>query len=283
MLGKGQMMPEKRRFPAVMQPVSVATMQPTAGPLDASYGKGPGARAGVEREYVAVSVALRGRDGGAAAEVGDDRAFTLRSSKGGGDKPHVLAPAVAVDIYNGRIDGDVTATITSAQSRQNGSGAQVLAPAVAFNIYPIAGQGAKLKATEADTANAVTVTEHAKATDRGTRIVQSVPNVLAPTLTASNDPSRSPQSTEITQQVAAVQAASSIVRRLTPVECCRLQGFPDNWNAEGVDAAGKHIPMADSNRYRQLGNAVTVNVANWLATNVAKVYASAQGADDGQP
>ena len=30
-------------------------------------------------------------------------------------------------------------------------------------------------------------------------------------------------------------------------------------------------------------NTVTVNVANWLATNVAKVYASAQGADDGQP
>jgi len=38
----------------------------------------------------AVAVALRGRDGGATAEVGDDCAFTLRASTGGGDKPHAL-------------------------------------------------------------------------------------------------------------------------------------------------------------------------------------------------
>lgn len=41
------------------------------------------------------------------------------------------------------------------------------------------------------------------------------------------------------------------VRRLTPVECERLQGFPDNWT-DG---------QADSHRYKQMGNAVTVNVA----------------------
>lgn len=69
----------------------------------------------------------------------------------------------------------------------------------------------------------------------------------------------------------------SVVRRLTPVECCRLQGFPDTWNEEGIDAAGKRIQMADGNRYKQLGNAVTVNVANYLARNLAKVYAADQG------
>jgi hypothetical protein len=53
------------------------------------------------------------------------------------------------------------------------------------------------------------------------------PVVMAPTLTASNDPSRSPQSTEVTNQVASVYAASMAVRRLTPVECERLQGFPE--------------------------------------------------------
>jgi len=92
--------------------------------------------------------------------------------------------------------------------------------------------------------------------------------VLAPTLTAANDPSRSPQSSEITQQVHAVHQAVAVVRRLTPVECCRLQGFPDDWNAEGIDASGKRIVMADSSRYRQLGNAVTVNVAEWIARRV---------------
>lgn len=49
-------------------------------------------------------------------------------------------------------------------------------------------------------------------------------------------------------------ASEQAVRRLTPVECERLQGFPDGWT-EGV---------ADSHRYRQMGNAVTVNVANYI-------------------
>lgn len=51
------------------------------------------------------------------------------------------------------------------------------------------------------------------------------------------------------------------VRRLTPVECERLQGFPDSWTA---------IPgMADGPRYKCLGNAVTVNVAEWIARRLA--------------
>jgi len=44
------------------------------------------------------------------------------------------------------------------------------------------------------------------------------------------------------------------VRRLTPVECERLQGFPDNWTAD----------QADSNRYKQMGNAVAVPVVQWI-------------------
>jgi DNA (cytosine-5)-methyltransferase 1 len=47
---------------------------------------------------------------------------------------------------------------------------------------------------------------------------------------------------------------SSVVRRLTPVECERLQGFPDQWT-EG---------QADSHRYKQLGNAVAVPVVEWI-------------------
>lgn len=50
------------------------------------------------------------------------------------------------------------------------------------------------------------------------------------------------------------------VRRLTPVECERLQGFPDG-HTEG---------QSDSARYRQLGNAVTVNVIEWLGKRIMK-------------
>lgn len=60
--------------------------------------------------------------------------------------------------------------------------------------------------------------------------------------------------------------SSMVVRRLTPVECERLQGFPDGWTQIGTDK-----PTADSHRYKQLGNAVTVNVAEWIARNAWKV------------
>ena len=51
-----------------------------------------------------------------------------------------------------------------------------------------------------------------------------------------------------------------IVRRLTPLECERLQGFPDNWT-EG---------QADSNRYKQIGNAVAVPVVEWIINRMTK-------------
>ena len=50
------------------------------------------------------------------------------------------------------------------------------------------------------------------------------------------------------------------VRRLTPVECCRLQGFPDTW----LDVEYKGKPLSDSARYRMLGNAVAVPCAKWI-------------------
>ena len=51
------------------------------------------------------------------------------------------------------------------------------------------------------------------------------------------------------------------VRRLTPVECERLQGFPDNWT-EG---------QSDSARYRQMGNAVAVPVVEWIIDRLVAV------------
>jgi DNA (cytosine-5)-methyltransferase 1 len=85
--------------------------------------------------------------------------------------------------------------------------------------------------------------------------------VTAPTLTATNDPSRSPQSTEVTNQVAAVYAASMAVRRLTPRECERLQGFPDDYT---------NIPgAADGPRYKSLGNSMAVPVMAWIGKRIA--------------
>ena len=48
------------------------------------------------------------------------------------------------------------------------------------------------------------------------------------------------------------------VRRLTPKECERLQGFPDDWTAS----------QSDTQRYKQMGNAVTVNVIEWIGKRI---------------
>lgn len=51
------------------------------------------------------------------------------------------------------------------------------------------------------------------------------------------------------------------VRRLTPTETLRLQGFPDWW----LDL---DPPLSDSAKYRMVGNAVTCSVAAWIARRV---------------
>ncbi len=50
------------------------------------------------------------------------------------------------------------------------------------------------------------------------------------------------------------------IRRLTPTECERLQGFPDNWTKYGLFEDGKVREISDTQRYKCLGNAVTTNV-----------------------
>ena len=50
------------------------------------------------------------------------------------------------------------------------------------------------------------------------------------------------------------------IRKLTPIECCRLQGFPDDWNKFGVNEEGSVVKISDTQRYKQMGNAVTTNV-----------------------
>ena len=55
------------------------------------------------------------------------------------------------------------------------------------------------------------------------------------------------------------------VRRLTPLECERLQGFPDDHTA--VPHRGK--PMADGPRYRMLGNSMAINVLTWIGQRIA--------------
>lgn len=69
------------------------------------------------------------------------------------------------------------------------------------------------------------------------------------------------------QAVLAVQRTRWIVRRLTPTECERLQGYPDGWTdiGEWVDTKGKKHKPADSPRYKALGNSIALPQWFWIA------------------
>jgi DNA (cytosine-5)-methyltransferase 1 len=70
-----------------------------------------------------------------------------------------------------------------------------------------------------------------------------------------------------------IAVQNAIVRRLTPLECERLQGFPDHWTDIGdwVDSKGKkHKGESDSPRYKALGNSIALPFWQWMAERMVK-------------
>lgn len=66
----------------------------------------------------------------------------------------------------------------------------------------------------------------------------------------------------------------SVVRRLTPLECERLQGVPDGWTdlGEWTDSQGKRHKDADSPRYKALGNGIATPAWYWLWKRLSKEF-----------
>ncbi|MEW5729885.1 MAG: DNA cytosine methyltransferase [Pseudomonadota bacterium] len=139
---------------------------------------------------VAIGVAMRGRDGGAAIECGDDLAHALRSSQGGGDKPFAL-------IASGGADPVATA----------------------------------IRMLESD----------------------------------------SDADLDALVEALAAAGVSLHVRRLLPVECERLQGFPDGYT--DIPWRGR-AHSSDGPRYKALGNSMAVPVMRWLGERIEAVEAA---------
>jgi DNA (cytosine-5)-methyltransferase 1 len=76
---------------------------------------------------------------------------------------------------------------------------------------------------------------------------------------------KSPQG-GVTESIGAVRIGMA-VRRLTPKECERLQGFPDNY----TDIKLKNKPTPDGPRYKALGNSMAVPVMAWIGQRIQKV------------
>jgi len=277
---------------------------------------------------IAYSVALRGREGGATAELGDEIAGCLRASGGGGDKAHVLAPVRYGD-YRDQLPGEDTneywervldyeyehgidphssgaefASPIAFDSRQDCvSSTEVFgalgssspqAQAVAFSCKYHGGDATvelaptmRAMGHQGSHANAggqlavcitgdITHTLKAEGFDasedgtgRGQPIVAAfAENSRAELRYEGGDGQRtgalSTGGGKPGQGTPMLQVGMA-VRRLTPTECARLQGFPDDYLSQ-VLVRGK--PMADGPMYKALGNSWAVPNVRWIGARI---------------
>ena len=219
---------------------------------------------------------------------------TDRSNPQPGDPCHTLtrgaAPPVAIiDTYNQSVSRDgVSHTLLSRGDTPGGN--SHLVPAVACPVtaneqrtYTHEGYAFKLRNVVGDVpphAYDQTIDEfaHEKLGDavpatafkpaHFTRGKSGSPQDVAPSCLANAD--RGDQDTLVNDGL--------VIRRLTPRECERLQGFPDDWTLipHGRSARQKipaHAvkPAADAKRYKAIGNSMAVNVMRWIGDRIAEV------------
>jgi DNA (cytosine-5)-methyltransferase 1 len=96
----------------------------------------------------------------------------------------------------------------------------------------------------------MTLVEKTENQSQGYRVYD--PNGISTTLAA--------QAGEIGAKTGLYEIEDCKIRRLTPTECERLQGFPDGWTEKEINEKGEEVCISDTQRYKCLGNAVTVNV-----------------------
>jgi hypothetical protein len=179
----------------------------------------------------------------------------LKGSPTGGGKP---LPAVAFSAkdYGGDATNDLSPTLRSmghVESHANGGG-QI---AVAFG---------------GDIARSLTARhDSSPCADRGMDIVAVAQPVAFDSYNLCETGEitqtiKSPQG-GVTESVGAVRTAMQ-VRRLTPVECERLQGFPDGYTNIPWRKAAE---SPDGPRYKALGNSMAVPVMNWIGQRIQKV------------
>ena len=272
-----------------------------------------------------MAVALRGRDGGATAELGDNVQNCLRASSSGGDKPHVLAPVITMAHGQGgaEIGFDRGPTLTcnheapiaayavrTANTSANGHGIsaecahtldQAQGQAVAFAI-----QAGALRTNPASGPDGLGVQSDHAYTLEAQAEVQAVAHPahcreVAQTITSnygkqvdSSDTALGPN--VVMQSIATHEIAGTMmsyaksggdsnridnaaggymalvppamqVRRLTPVECERLQGFPDGYSMiPWRKKPASECP--DGPRYKALGNSWAVPVVRWIGRRI---------------
>jgi DNA (cytosine-5)-methyltransferase 1 len=156
-------------------------------------------------------------------------------------------------------EGDATAPLTTATDPS--------ASIVAFDTTQVTSASNYSNPKPGDPCHPLASGAHAPAVAFQTRIARNgrgQPDEIVPALSGAD--------AGATSDMRPCIATSTAVRRLTPMECERLQGFPDQWTL--VPHRGK--PAADGPRYKALGNSMAIPVVRWLGQRIASVEAIIQ-------
>lgn len=181
--------------------------------------------------------------------------FTLNAT----DRHGVCCAAYGADLYNQAVTGDVVATLTTA----TGQGAANSGPTVLCRAHGQA--NAETLEDCCPTLNCnheqPIVFESHSQDARYTQQGNTSPSCTAQWGTGGNN-----------MPLIVRKILLWIVRRLTPTECERLQGFPDSWTdiGEWVDSKGRRHKPADSPKYKALGNSIALPQWWWITCKMAR-------------
>ena len=211
----------------------------------------------------------------AFGEYQDDETASCMKSRDYKDATDLIAQEPSVVSWNGdttpKASEDVSVTL---RSQQGGEGVGVAHGCDLYNCDITGDKSMTLKAAVGNpSVNLPTVLQEAKAftaSDRSNKAAWE--GDISGTINCQMNSESSNLQMGVRENLT--------VRRLTPIECERLQGFPDNWTSEKMElilegnewkATGKVVKQADGPRYKAMGNAVTVNVAEWIGKQIGKV------------
>jgi DNA (cytosine-5)-methyltransferase 1 len=206
----------------------------------------PRRKAGQSTSVGAASgVAIRGREGGGTAELTGNVATALRASQGGGDKPHVMAPPAANPL-TARMHKGINTTMDEGQT---------------MVAHSLRGEGfdESEDGTGRGTPMVVAFAENSRAE---VRLCGGDGSVMSQLTTGGGKPGQGQPTI----------ASPWAVRRLTPTECERLQGFPDGFTA--IEWRGKPADLCpDGPRYKALGNSWAINCGQYVFDRMQMVEA----------
>jgi DNA (cytosine-5)-methyltransferase 1 len=218
------------------------------------------ARPGVKQQsFIAFSAKDSGADAG-------DVAPTLRGM--GHDASHPNGGGQVAIAFAQNQDGDVLSgdVMQSLGTSSNATGRN--APTIAFTLHGSDGTTSAASATEV-AGSLRTRAPGSIENSSTTAVLQEQSVAWSGELTASTDVAGTLQRGGEGGRVDGVMTPQMAVRRLTPRECERLQGFPDDYTL--VEYRGK--PASDGPRYKALGNSMAVPVMRWIGQRIETVDA----------